>query len=122
MGGVNKVAKKITKPLERATRSVLRGAVKLVGADLTPMKQPAIEEVVRPLPPPSLPTPVGTPTTPTKPVVMPKEAISPKEAVRGEGEGGEGESKRYRKKRGRGTGARGILGDAPTARKTLLGG
>lgn len=118
---MGKVVRKVTKPIEKIAGTVLKGAAGILGGGSS--QQAAAETAPRRKTPRGAPLPLP-PDIPTlyKEPVMPKEAISPKEAVRGEGEGGEDAAKRTRKRRGRATGARGVLGEAPTARKTLLGG
>ena len=121
MGGV---VKKVVKPVANLVKggiSMLGGGKFLATAQkATPETTRAIKQTAAKVAPPKVSP--GAPAMGYGQQAIPKEAISPKEAVRGEGEGGEDAAKRTRKRRGRATGARGVLGEAPTARKTLLGG
>ena len=125
MGGVvKKVAKPFTDIVKTGVSSILGGGRFLgMARNATVETTRAIEQTAakaaKPAPPKVTP---GAVAVGYGKQAIPKEAISPKEAVRGEGQGAEDAAKRTRKRRGFGAGARGILGQAPTAKKTLLGG
>lgn len=114
MGGV---VKKVTKPIANIVKGGGRflGIMQRATPETTRIVEQTVAKVAKPAPGPATLRQAPAP-------VMPKEAISPKEAVRGEGEGEAAATKRQRKRRGMATGARGVLGTAPTAKKTLLGG